>query len=645
LGLDISLADGLMPSEILRLNLEALAKRYPRLAERLEELPPSDNVRVETAQSGEPTLLRRLPDGSEKILHSRREPRRESARWAQAFKVKPSETVALFGIGLGYPVEEFLRAHHKQVGALWCVESSLEVFRALLANKDWRLFLEEPLVHFFVGVGEDEFRVGLHSHFQKAMVDGVEVVEYPSLVSADPEWYRARQSNLRDMIRQWTAEMMLVFSRGRLFIRNIQENFRDLIDRDTYLLRDIGEVFRGRPAILVSAGPSLDGNASQLAEAKGKIPIVAVDTALRILNRHGVQADFAMSIDSLGMSTKHFEGVPDLENIPLLYDLEVTPGVAADYPGRRYLVGNSKPHLYRWIEEITGPLEGLTKGLTVAQAAFAVLAKYGADPIILVGQDLSFQREGGRTHAEGAAFQGRYQPGDAGSGKWEDPLDPQGLLDIAVLEVPANDGGVVPTTHALYSYLRRLEEDIATSGARVINCTEGGAFIRGTRVIPLRQAYTDLGLRDLPPFGNNLEPPRTLAERHGEELAQMRGEMVSRLEKILASAEEGFKTSDKIWRDLGWKTLSENEIYKKLDEARKPLIAIKDNKKNLMLIDQGVQRSLYMLHKGDLPDPADRTNEDYRVIAERYRSFYAEAIDTAQEGLAILNRTERENIS
>jgi len=631
-----------MNADYYQSNLASIAKRYPFLADRLRSLPPNSSVEVSGSEAGEPTANVLLPDGSQKRLHSRRDPRREVARWAESHSVGLSKTVALFGLGLGYPAEEFLRKHRKNLGGLWCFESSLDVFRAMLSWKDWRWLIEEPRVYLFVGVTEGEFRALTAGRFQDVIVNGVDLIEYPPCVQVDPVWYQGRQENLRDLLRQWASEMTTVMERGRLFLANTLWNLRDLVRGRTYLIRDLATLLRERPAILVSAGPSLNKNASRLKEAKGKILIVAVDTALRVLQKHGVEPDLLVSIDALGMSKGHFEGVNGLENIPLAYDLEVTPEVSARYPGPRFLVGNNKPALYSWLEEVTGPLEGLTKGLTVAQAAFLLLAHCGSKPIVLVGQDLSFEREGGKTHAEGVAFQGRFEPDSSGQGrgKWEDPLNPRGFLDVPILWVRANDGGQVPTTHALFAYLKRLEDDIALTGAEVVNATEGGASIRGTRVATLETILQEILASGSPPFEEfrRVDGLETVADRYGSGLEDLHRSVAALLGETQSVCEEGFRASDKLWRDLAWKDFSPQDLQKRMEEVFRCFSWIQRNPKVQMLIDRGVMRALYMLHKGDLPPPEKRTREDRRAVAERYRTFFADALDTIADGLKILQQ-------
>jgi hypothetical protein len=626
-----------MKNSFLEQNLQCLSLSQPDLARRITSLHPSGLIEVTTADSGEPSAVFRLPDGSRKRLHSRRDPRRDASLWAQGIHCETFQSIALMGLGLGYPLEEYLRVHDAKTKSLWCYESSLEVFQQMLSWKDWTPILQNPKVRFFVGVDESGLRRLASDGFQVVIVDGITIQEYTPSVQCDPDWYTERKKNLRDLIRQWTSELITVMENGVLFQTNTLRNFSHL--SSSYLFRDVGGVLRGRPAIMVSAGPSLNKNASQLAAAKGKIPIISVDTSLRILQRHGVVPDLAVSIDALAVSVRHFEGVEALDRIPLVYDLEVAPGVVDNYPGLKFLVGTTKPRFYSWLEEVTGPLEGLTKGLTVAQAAFLLLARHGANPIILVGQDLSFEREGGKTHADGAAFQGRFQPGEGGQGKWEDPLKPAGLKDVPILWVPANDGGEVPTTHTLFAYLKRFEDDIATTGVTAINATEGGAFIKGSKVATLQEAFLTVGLETLPPFEGFAREAgfQTMEAQYGKQLEAMRLEMLAFFEKTRAACDLGIQRSSRLLKDLGWKHPSLEEILRGLGEIQESFGVIRSSDRIQMLIDRGVMRSLYGLHKSGLPDEGEHPEEYGKESAARYQAFFQEAlvmVDLAKKILA-----------
>lgn len=623
-------------NDYLKQNLKAVEKRFPELVRRIQDAPDTGLVRVEKAASGDATGVLVFPNGQERRLHSSRDPKREAMRWAESVPTKPNQTLAVFGPGMGHPLEALLKTHGKDLAGVWIFESSVEVFRAFLSQRDWTGVLNHPGTRLFVDVSETELREHCQQDFQRVVVDGIVVAEYEPGMQSDPQWFQERGRNLSDLMVQWASEVRTVMERGRLFARNTLVNFRDC--GGSYLLRDLGKRLQGRPAIMVSAGPSLDKNARKLLEAKGRIPIIAVDTALRILGMHGVAPDWVVTIDALGISVRHYENIVGLEHIPLVYDLEATVDLLGPYPGPKILMGNNKPILYQWLEEAVGPLEGLTKGLTVAQATFGFLAHHGASPIILVGQDLSYEREGGRTHASGAAFQGRFQPGEGGVAKWENPLDPRGLKDVRYHWVPANDGGTVPTDNTLLAYLKRFEDDIARFGVDVVNATEGGALIRGARVHSLEEVYRQVGLESLSPVKGmiDLSGLPTIGEAYGENLAAALIEMVRLLREGRERCQAGFERCDKLHRDLGWKKLSPKDLERRRKEILAEFQWVQKNKRLQTIIERGLMNALYMLHKSDLPPPDERTDEHQRTAVERYRTFFHDAVVMIDMGLEIL---------
>jgi hypothetical protein len=112
--------------------------------------------------------------------------------------------------------------------------------------------------------------------------------------------------------------------------------------------------------------------------------------------------------------------------------------------------------------------------------------------------------------------------------------------------------------------------------------------------------------------------------------------IVSTLEEAKEKCTEGFALCDKLWRDLGWKNLDKSELAQRTRAVNDIYNRLVANPELLMLIDQGVQTSLYMLHKGDLPPHAERTTEDHRKVVDRYRTLFADALEVIGQNLGIM---------
>ncbi len=123
----------------------------------------------------------------------------------------------------------------------------------------------------------------------------------------------------------------------------------------------------------------------------------------------------------------------------------------------------------------------------MAHLAFYLAEYMGCDPIIFVGQDLAFT---------GHVF---YVPGVETHLTWRSEINRFNTMEMKewdriarngdiLRRVTGLDGQEIYTDELLFTYLEQFEKDIAGVRAKVINATEGGANIRGTQVMTLRDA-------------------------------------------------------------------------------------------------------------------------------------------------------------
>jgi hypothetical protein len=129
----------------------------------------------------------------------------------------------------------------------------------------------------------------------------------------------------------------------------------------------------------------------------------------------------------------------------------------------------------------------LRAGATVAHLAFYLAEYLACDPLVFVGQDLGF--------SEGLA----YTPGTSYEDVWRPELSRFCTMEMKQWEhiarerpilrkVPDVSGRAMYTEQRLFSYLQQFERDFATTKAKVIDASEGGALKRGAVVMTLAQA-------------------------------------------------------------------------------------------------------------------------------------------------------------
>lgn len=261
-------------------------------------------------------------------------------------------------------------------------------------------------------------------------------------------------------------------------------------------------VLKGVPAVIVAAGPSLEKNLAQLKELQGRVAVLGMNQTLKAMRRAGVKPDVVLAGD-WGNLVPHFEGVARDEIGALGLATVVTPELF-DVPAGAHFTFAASPWIEHWLFDAMGEDATVLSRGSVSFALFELALRMGCDPIVFVGLDLAL--DGDKYYAEsvadGAGRMERYDDGTvsmrgmsdvkmklAASGQEQDLRD---ILEARVrtAEIPGWHGGTVQTTPDLHVQLVGLKEHLreARGRARVINATEGGAFIEGMEHMPLREA-------------------------------------------------------------------------------------------------------------------------------------------------------------
>ena len=299
---------------------------------------------------------------------------------------------------------------------------------------------------------------------------------------------------------EWLLSYIQTVDRfGERFVVQSLSNFAAVASWPSAIrLRD---AFRGRPAILVAAGPSLEKNVATIARFKGKAVIVAVSHAALALQRAGVVPDLCIATDAQDLSY-HFDGVPVERLGALICTTSVHPTVFA-LPARRFFTIAANPAIDSWVYDGLEEDIVLSSSGSVANDAFSLLSLWGCDPIILVGQDLSFPD--GRFYAasscDGSARMALSKDGTVGVvQEFGDKYKSLGGADAPMIirQVPGYYGGTLPTSFAFQkAWMWFVDAARALASQKtLLNCTEGGAYIEGMEHVPLAAAVARYALEE-----------------------------------------------------------------------------------------------------------------------------------------------------
>jgi hypothetical protein len=257
--------------------------------------------------------------------------------------------------------------------------------------------------------------------------------------------------------------------------------------------------FAGRPALLASPGPSLSHHLARLPELRERALLVSGTHALSALVRAGAPPHLVVGADP-GDLVRHWQGL-DLGTVGALVVAATCRPATLAAPVRRRFVFGGNGSIDAWLFEPLGEEAVLEGGGSVACSMLALALHLGCDPLVLVGQDLSFtDRFYAAENLDGDARVEPCAPGapefrlikPAGSQGIGLPL-PDGRLQFVpaqkTLEVPGWSGGRVRTTPQLKAFLDWFENvaPALAGSTRLVNATEGGAHIRGFEHVSLAE--------------------------------------------------------------------------------------------------------------------------------------------------------------
>jgi len=452
-------------------NMEVLEKRYPDLAKKVRETKDNPNYKLIQAKNGRPNvLIKKGPDFL--TLYDNDDPIKYCDEYLERLNIKYAPIVVFMGLGLGYHLDRYFKLLGEKVGTREIVvfEKDVELFRLALKMGDFIQVFAQPNIHFFVGESPEETYVKLKAGILskgniKIALKSLKVIPLPVSLMLDKKYYAKVLSTLKNAARQ----VMVLTGNDSLDsfvgLENVLKNVGHIFSNPG--INTLFGKFRGRPAVLVAAGPSLNKNMHLLKGLRDKALIISCDASFIPLMKKGINPHLVTSLERTPGVDLFYKGIDNFNGIYFIALPILMPETIDAFKGRKFIAYRGYSH-FDWLEEEKG---SLAVGISVANLAFKILVELGCDPIILIGQDLAYA-EDGDTHVKGDIFGSRSED----------------ISKKPVIELEGNDGKPVKSEKAWAIMKNTYEEDIAAYKGTCINATEGGAKIRGAEVMPFIDA-------------------------------------------------------------------------------------------------------------------------------------------------------------
>lgn len=590
-------------NEIYNNNMKYVLESNPYLWESLQEQEEAEyDVFLDTSISGE-KIVGINSNGKDWYFNSRYSAEKAAEVWAEGTEVQNYEAVIIvFGFSNGMYLKKLIEKYPDNI--IIAYEPSMTLMQLVLKEID----LSDCLMHekLFLAVGEKgkrlftEYVQTLIKYTKYKLVDWFVIPNYRKLFELD---YLKVQHIYMIWMRQITLDrntfILLQDEFADNYLANVYEFFNN------YTIDSLYDCFEEidkekRPAIVVSAGPSLDKNINELKKAKDKAFMIVVDTALKAVLRAGIIPDLTITIDP-HKPLILFED-ERIRKLPMIFCIMSNKQVMDSQKGKKIFFGDSESYIQAIFNKYDKKISTLETGGSVACNAFSTAVFLGFKNIILVGQDLAYPN--GKEHTK-----------DAYDNEAENKLKD----GKRYFEVEDIYGGKVLTEENMDAYRLWFETQIVRYPyLHVIDATEGGAKIRGTEILTLNEAIEreckNLGKIDFAKLIDKIS--KTYSEEELDEITKQLYNIPEELKKLKRKIKSGIKQYEELERQGGLnKSERDKSQIRKIANKIEKINQWIDEKPEIYLIHMYNYKDEYIVQE-EVYDIKDELNEELCAIAQ-----------------------------
>lgn len=468
-------------------------------------------------------------------------------------KIDDNTTIIVFGLGTAEHIRCIMK-NLSQSNKVLIIEPNTNIINETIKLDFCRdIFSDNRVVLLCL---DDETKKHMNSFIEDYSVDNTKIVSFANYPIIFENEYKLA-IDIFNSVKNFKKIGKNTFNAfSDLFFNNFIENIFSL-DK-FYTVNNLKDLYKSKPAVIVSSGPSLTKNIHLLKEVQDKFIIICGPRTLGTLIKNGINPDFICIVDPQDkiytLMGKHIN-----LDVPLVFMDSADNKTVKAYKGLKIITANQG--MEKHLEDMLGTkVDSIMQGGSVAHFCMGLAAYLGCKTIIFIGQDLAYTNE--KFQAEGT------YAGEMDELKYRYESDMEKWNSDKNYSIYVNDiyGNKVRTSALLNSYREEFEELISDcNGIKFINSTEGGANIKGAEVIPLKEA---INLYASEKINKNLEEliPKPIVIDENEFIEKMLT-IVNKVEIIKKACEEGINYSEQMlyfYRDN--KPCNLKKVFKELDK-------------------------------------------------------------------------------
>jgi hypothetical protein len=473
-------------SIVLDKNLKLLSEHQPFLYEKIKLFydnkifSKTDDISKILLAKQNDIIINMLiqKDGQDYLLCDHENPINEAKKWIDTYIDPANKAEIVFGMGFGYHIEILIKSFENK--KVLIIEPNIEIFCHVLKIrnlefiiKNTTIYVEEPI----------EFVLGkIYKLLWDTRKGDIQLEPFWVYANMYADMWDELKYKFLQQAENFVSDIVTRRTYGKIWTENYIMNMRKISCASD--ASGLYGKFDGIPAILVSAGPSLNKNMHLLKEIQNKCIIMAAGTAAKILIQNNINPHFMVGIDANETEARIHQSINN-DNVYLIFSNQISQG-SLSYKGPKFLMDYSEDYYtHNYFKYCKRETILYSTGPSVANTAFDILYKMGCNKIILIGQDLAYTDS--KLYADNELSLMDNNIIDIKRTEKE-PIDKE---LIPVVDIHGNKVYTKPAFITMKNWFELCFENIHKNSKDkidIINATEGGLNIRHARNMTLSDA-------------------------------------------------------------------------------------------------------------------------------------------------------------
>ncbi len=443
-------------------NMAYLKQHYVHVYYLLNDVRPDrTNYQLTYASNGSPNLYFLKDNDRSMFMCSNYEPEYEAARWVESQQkaLVDKTNVIVYGLGLGYHLLQLAKQYPSYKFVIY--EPDPQVLLAAMQVIDLdELFSKMKIELFFIGDDKTQ-RHQAFFLFAKLAKGDTAILSLPFYDKLDAAKKLEFFEDAKNAILHYDMSAKTAAYYGNQIYQNKMYNLSHLIN--TPSIMGMKDKLKGRKAVVVGAGPSLEKDIDYLRRLKDHAIIIAAGSAIQSLKHFGITPHLVVSLDYSEANDRAFNHL-DIDDVPLLYSPQLKYTILNNKSKLMFfLVKNDYTSIYHLACEEGEPFFSTTPSVTGPTIEAAIYM--GCDEIIFTGQDFSYPDE--QMYATGAIHVEKEER--------------EGVIKEAQQETENVRGGMNRTNHMMQVTLGEIEKLLGSiPNIKFTNTSQVGAKIEHT---------------------------------------------------------------------------------------------------------------------------------------------------------------------